>query len=231
MRKIMLFLTLLIALLAGVGWSSPDRIQQTISNPIPVRFAKITNVNLSCVVSCSEMGISGQNLGATRGTKKLLIDGVPVSDAAYLAWQNDWIDLDTSKLPTLIPYDHVYQFSIVQGSTRISNVLMLRLPIKIQLGSDAGLAGSRLTFCAFGLRLPLGDKVIKLGTYTITEIVESIGCSGTGFNHCDLTVRVPAAPSGTYSVFVQRGGVAISTKVNFRVTLPVPPLVPLQKRK
>jgi len=169
----------------------------------------------------SEFNVVGERLGKlmpqTGGTLVVRMDGVPVPNNAYRNWEDTFIELMPEML-NLIPWDHVYQFDMHDGTKVVSNVISTRIPINIfRTSKESGAPGTSMAVYAFGAGTSLGTKQLKLGPYTITDFSSWVGGSASFFPITIAKCRVPAVPAGKYKVFFLRGDEIISNYVMFTV--------------
>ena len=165
-----------------------------------------------------EMDITGTNFGAVRGTKNVQVDGALVT--ALPGWSiSRWSDTSiTLQAKDIIPWEHIYKIAIVEGSAVISNVLSKRFLYTIDgIKPTMGWVGSTAKVSIWDLPAAPGGLVLKLGSYNFTIL--SWGNP--------IEAKVPAAPVGTYEVFLQKGRNVVSKKASFKVIKLIKP--PLDK--
>jgi len=166
----------------------------------------------------------GTNFGATKGSKNMRVDGNVVIHYAT-TWKDTTL---TFALPGLyIPWEHVYQFCIVDGSTVISNIYSKRFLYHFEvLVPTEGFRGTEVKLPVFKLPASPGGLVVKIGTYTMSVT------SWTGGSLGEIKAKVPmSVPLGEHDVYLQKGSDVVSNKIKFKVKGFVkPPLVPVERK-
>lgn len=171
-----------------------------------------------------EFTVVGTNFGATQGSKNVRVDGTLVTH--YLAgWHDTAI---TIGLPVpYYPWEHVYQFCIVDGSTVISNVYSQKFLYHFEVVVPSeGFKGTEVKLPVFNLPASPGGLVVKIGTYTMTVT------SWTGGGWGEIKAKVPTSvPMGEHDVYLQKGSDVVSNKKKFKV-LPLfkPPLEKVERK-
>lgn len=161
-----------------------------------------------------ELTIAGTNFGAVQGTRKVQVDG----GAPPTSWhQLIWGDHSIVWLGGIIPWEHVYQFSIVDGGSVISNVYSKRFLYKADGGPSPASGGAMTSFHIYiwGLPIPQGSLQLKMG---------SLVCPIVSWNTSGIEAKVPALSPGNYNVYLQKGGDVVSFTYPFQVTglMPTP---------
>ena len=161
-----------------------------------------------------EMEFSGTGFGATQGTKKVRIDTTLALN--YMAWGDTGISF--GKPLTLIYWDHVYQFAIVDGSNVVSNVFSKRIPWDFDgIKPSQGPVGTVAEITVYQLSTTPNGFALKIGGHDF-PVVSWAG--GVTFGKIKAKVPAGLAP-GTYDVYLQKGGEVASQKVQFKVVLPL----------
>jgi hypothetical protein len=161
-----------------------------------------------------EMEFSGTGFGATRGTKKVRIDTTVALN--YMAWGDTGISF--GKPLTLIYWDHVYQFAIVDGSNVLSNVFSKRIPWDFDgIKPSQGPVGTVTEITVYQLSAAPNGFGLKIGGHDF-PVVSWTG--GVTFGKIKAKVPAGLAP-GTYDVYLQKAGEVASEKCTFKVVLPV----------
>jgi hypothetical protein len=199
-----------------VGWeavqvTSPQSVTSNHGDFALVCIAKaaISKASLKCGGEpCNEIDVLGTGFGATQGARKLMVDGVAAS--SILNWSATSISMQITGF-TLIYWDHVYQFSIQEGGNSISNIYSTRFPVKFDsITPQSGASGAVITLYAWGGGSQADGRVVKIGNYTCTVV----SWTTNGVNAV-IKVKVPAAPAGSYKIYIQRGADIISDQANF----------------
>lgn len=171
-----------------------------------------------------EFTVVGTNFGATQGSKNVTVDGAIASLIGGLHWKDTSIPII---LPVpYIPWEHIYQFCIVDGSTVISNVYSQRFLYHYEkLFPDNGPIGTEVRLPVFNLPASPGGLVVKIGTSTMTVT------SWTGGGYGEIKAKVPSGvPLGEHDVYLQKGSDVVSNKIKFKVVLPIlVPVGPIKK--
>jgi hypothetical protein len=158
-----------------------------------------------------EFDIIGKQFGATQGTRKVRVDGTMAT--SYLAWQDTYLSIN---LPVpYIPWEHIYQFCIVDGANNvISNLYSKRFLYHCEdVIPHEGPIGTRVRFPVYKLPSPLSGLVLKIGTRTMKII------SWTAGGYGEIVTSIPIKmPLGDHFMYLQKGSDVVSNKVKFRVT-------------
>jgi hypothetical protein len=164
-----------------------------------------------------ELDIAGTNFGAAQGTRSVQVDGGP--PPAYWT-QYVWGDHHILYGGGVIPWEHVYQFAIVDGGSVISNVFPKRFLYKADGGPSPTSAhvGTQFHIYFWTLPTPQGSLVLKMGT----AVCPILSWDTTGIN-----AKVPGLSAGTYDIYLQKGGDVVSFKYPFQVL----PLMVVPKKK
>jgi hypothetical protein len=173
----------------------------------------ITGVTATYAGSPSpELTFAGTNFGAIQGTRKLQVDGGP--PPAYWTLYV-WGDHQILYGGGIIPWEHVYQFAIVDGGSVISNVYSKRFLYKADGGPSpaSGVSGSSFHIYIWGLPIPQGSLQLKMG---------SLACPIVNWNTSGIDAKVPALSPGTYDIYLQKGGDVVSFKYPFQVSVAMP---------
>jgi len=213
-----------LVVLAGVAGLA-GQMQKKTNIPTNQDLSKIPHINdVTQVVMDydAETSLKGANLGATQGTRKLHVDGIPAT------FYQLWCDTAFIFAPPshFIYWDHVYKFEIVDGTNVVSNAFTKRILWNFYGVSPAsGPAGTTIEVSVFRLLAANNGFVLKIGSVDL-PILSWTGGGTVG----KITAKVPAglAP-GAYSVYLQKGGETASTKsYQFTVTkpthVPIPPI-------
>ncbi|MGB9005595.1 MAG: hypothetical protein WCB96_07725 [Candidatus Aminicenantales bacterium] len=165
-----------------------------------------------------EVGILGTNFGATQGTKQVRADGnVAHLINASWAWGDKliWITFP------YIPWEHVYQFCIVDNGKVISNVFSYRFLYHYEkLNPDKGPVGTEVKLTVFMLPNSPAGLALKIGNANMSVT------SWVGGGYGKIVATVPAGVSpGEYDVYLQKGTDVVSNKLKFKVQYP-PILLP-----
>jgi len=176
-----------------------------------VAKAGISKASLKCGGEpCHEIDVLGTGFGATEGARKLMVDGAAAS--SILHWSDTSLTMEITGF-TLIYWDHVYQFCIQEGGSTISNIYSTRFPVRFDAVTPAsGAPNAVITLQTWGGGSPADGRVVKIGTYTCTVV--SWMTSGV---NADIKVKVPAAPAGSYKIYIQRGADIISEQADFTI--------------
>jgi len=159
---------------------------------------------------CNEIDVSGTGFGATQGVRKLMVDGAAAS--SILNWSDTSLTMQITGF-TLVYWDHVYQFSIQEGASTISNIYSTRFPVRFDAVTPAsGAPNTVITLQTWGGGSQADGRVVKIGNYTCPVV--SWVTSGV---NADIKVKVPAAPAGNYKLYIQRGADIISEQDNFTI--------------
>ena len=172
-----------------------------------------------------EFSIMGTNFGTTKGSKNVHVDGTVVTNYMGIAWKDTYLCF---VLPVpYIPWEHVYQFCIVDGSTVISNVFSQRFLYHYEkVIPSEGTVGTEVNLTVFNLPASPGGLVLKIGTFNMSVT------SWTGGGYGKIKAKVPAGvPLGEHDVYLQKGSDVVSNKKKFKV-LPLfkPPLEPVKRK-
>jgi ligand-binding SRPBCC domain-containing protein len=170
-----------------------------------------------------EFSLIGINFGTTKGSKNVQVDGTVVTNFMGLPWKDTYLCF---ALPVpYIPWEHVYQFCIVDGSTVISNVFSQRFLYHFEiLVPKEGFRGTEVKLPVYNLPASPGGLVVKIGTYTMS--VTSWKGGGWG----EIKAKVPTnVPYGEHDVYLQKGSDVVSNMVKFKVFPLIKP--PPVKRK
>ena len=172
-----------------------------------------------------EFSIMGTNFGTTKGSKNVHVDGTVVTNYMGISWKDTYLCF---VLPVpYIPWEHVYQFCIVDGSTVISNVYSQKFLYHFEVVVPSeGFKGTEVKLPVFNLPASPGGLVVKIGTYTMTVT------SWTGGGWGEIKAKVPTSvPYGEHDVYLQKGSDVVSNKKKFKVLpLPKPPLEPVKRK-
>jgi hypothetical protein len=169
----------------------------------------ITNVRIRYFGVPDEVDVYGSNFGDHQGAKRLLCDGVPVPLDKTLWWSNTSLTFWTSGwLYPAIYWDHIYTFAIAEGTTIISNTHSQRMLMYIDSVSPnpAG-TGATIDVYGWGFGAAQGSNVLKLSSSYTFSIVS--------WANTHIQATVPAAPTGSYYIYIQRGSDIISYQYPF----------------
>jgi len=160
-----------------------------------------------------EFTVVGTNFGTTQGSKNVRVDGALVTHYAT-GWHDTY---NTFGLPVpYTPWEHVYEFCIVDGSLVISNVFSQRFLYHYEkVIPGEGPVGTEVSLTVFNLPASPGGLVLKIGIYTMTVT------SWTGGGYGKIKAKVPpGVPLGEHDVYLQKGSDVVSNKNKFKVVLP-----------
>jgi hypothetical protein len=172
-----------------------------------------------------EFTIMGTNFGTTKGSKNVHVDGTAVTNFMGISWKDTYLCF---VLPVpYIPWEHVYQFCIVDGSTVISNVYSQKFLYHYEkVIPSEGTVGTEVKLTVFKLPASPGGLVLKIGTFNMSVT------SWTGGGYGEIKAKVPAVvPLGEHDVYLQKGSDVVSNKQKFKV-LPLfkPPLEKIKRK-
>ena len=179
------------------------------SDAFVVKFAdtdmKISYVRLyyGGLPAPSEVDVVGEGFGDRQGNRLLTCDGVIVPVGKTLVWSSNIVTLAASGwIDNPIYWDHTYRFAIVEEGTQLSNTRYEKYPIHIDIANPpSGNTTALISIYGYGFGATQGTKVLKLGSYTWSIV---------SWSNAHIQARVPAAPAGTYNIYVQRGSEVIS---------------------
>lgn len=158
-----------------------------------------------------EIDLSGQNFGAQRGARRVLVDGVPATQ--YVGWSGNGITIHApGGSPT--KWYHEYTFAIDDGTGKIlSNQFKVRFPIDWDGASPSqAKPGATITLYCWGPGPSQGAKVLTMDD----TVMQVTGWSGTG-SAIQITAVVPAIAAGPHKIFFKDGAVKISTDLSLTV--------------
>jgi hypothetical protein len=172
-----------------------------------------------------EFTIRGTNFGTTKGSRDVTVDGTVATNLFNVHWTDTYVCFG---LPVpYIPWDHVYQFCVVEGGTVISNVFSQRFLYHFELLiPNEGTIGTEVELPVFNLPAAPGGLVVKIGIFSMAVT------SWTGGGRGVIKVKVPnKVPLGEYDVCLQKGSAVVSNKIKFKV-LPLTklPLEPVKRK-
>lgn len=150
--------------------------------------------------------LEGKSFGENQGTKRILMDGVPVAPAGITDWENGRISFEPSRVP-VIEWYHEYTFAIDDGAGKIlSNQFKIKFPIEFRRESPQFAAsGAEITLITWGGDANLGRKVLKMGDIPM----DVVSWTSAAPDRCEIKARVPAKP-GSYMIYIMEGADKIS---------------------
>ena len=173
--------------------------------------AGISNASLSCGGEpCHEIDVLGTGFGAAQGVRKLMVDNTAASD--ILHWSDTSLTMEITAF-TLVYWDHVYQFSIQENGNTISNIYSTRFPVRFDgVIPASGAPNAVITLQTWGGGSQADGRVVKIGNF-VCPVVSWV----TSGVNADIKVKVPAAPAGSYKIYIQRGADIISEQADFTI--------------
>jgi hypothetical protein len=173
---------------------------------------KITDASYICIgASCTEFVVRGQYFGTGPGSRRLLVNGVPIPH------QGQWTPQQIAGFGPLWDVDHSYDIAIDDGAQVISNVLTKRYPYQwdsVQPGH--GLPGTEVVLIGWSGGPAQTDKVIKMGSAVMTVISWA---QTPGKTENTIHARVPGLPPGVYQITMNKGGVNINKSPGFNFSV------------
>jgi hypothetical protein len=214
-KKMMGFLLLSAIVILTTAWS--QQAQTKIPSKIPTKyqpgsvttmFPHIDSITIHCDGGpCAEYDISGRNLGATQGAKRVLINGTAAT--SYPHWTADSITITG---PPMF-WDVTMVFVIDNGVKPISNTFESHFLARWDGVSPLQAhAGEAITIHAVGAGATQLGHTLKMGAAPM--IVKS----WSGSNYAETIIAlVPALPPGNYEIALFNGVNKISTPLAFKV--------------
>ena len=178
------------------------------SNPSTTIFPHIDSITIHCDGGpCAEYDVSGRNFGATRGAKRVLINGVAATN--YPHWTANSITI----IGPPMFWDVTYVFVIDNGVKPISNSFEAHFLARWDgVTPSQAHAGDAITIHAVGAGATQLSHALKMGSTPM--IVKS----WSGSNYAETIIAlVPALPPGDYEIALFNGATKISTPLAFKV--------------
>ncbi|MCX6560699.1 MAG: IPT/TIG domain-containing protein [Candidatus Aminicenantes bacterium] len=212
--SVFFFAALFLALSAmAVGQNPKPQVPQKIDTvKIPVLAPRISSVKCTHDGSpIPEIDLSGLAFGAARGSRRVMMDGVPATN--YLHWTNTGITIGPPITP-VIKWTHEYTFAIDDGA---GNILSNQFKVKFLIdwdGASPGSAapGTEITLNGWGPGPNLGGKVLMMDNVALPILGWTGSPSAT-----QIRTRVPAIAAGPHRIFFMDGGVKASKDLSFTV--------------
>jgi hypothetical protein len=158
-----------------------------------------------------EIDLSGIGLGASQGSRRVLVDGVPATQ--YIRWNATGI---TFKAPGGAPtkWYHEYTIAIDNGSGKVlSNSYKVRFPIDWD-GATPGQAapGTTVVLNVWGPGTSQGSKILRIDHMEMNVV----GWTGTAVAG-QIRVVIPAIAHGPHKIFIIDHEDKISKDLGFTV--------------
>jgi hypothetical protein len=193
----------------------PSSLQSPVQRaPIATIFPKINSANPDCVgtASCHSMGLSGQNFGATRGSKRIFYDGVAQND--HLTWADTMIGFSCANV-TFWPVHHTFYIDDGAGK-KLSNTLDIVFLYKLDVAEpDSAAPGAEIKVFSWGCG-PQAGKSLLMGTTLMTINFWPGGSDWEYF--APIRAVVPHLAPGTYPITMHSGAQVVSKNpLSFKV--------------
>jgi hypothetical protein len=158
-----------------------------------------------------EIYVNGANFGATRGSRRVIMDGVPAIN--YDHWSVADIGI-FPPAPPVIKWYHEYTFAIDDGSgNRLSNEFKIRFPLDWDgwdyLSNKEPTPGEEVTLNSWGGGSSQGAKVLRMDN----AVMQVKSWSGSGISAI-IKAIVPQIAAGSHKIFIMDGATKISTDLN-----------------
>jgi hypothetical protein len=159
-----------------------------------------------------EIDLSGMAFGAARGSRRVMMDGVPAVN--YLHWTTSGISIAPPITPVL-KWTHEYAFNIDDGA---GHVLSNQFKVKFLIDWDGAAPGSaapgtEIILNCWGPGPNLGAKVLKMDGV----VLPILSWGGSPVGAVQIRTKVPAIAAGPHRIFFMDGGVKASKDLSFTV--------------